>query len=142
MKAVLTNYRQSPRKVRLVTDLVKGKSVDQAIALLTFSGKRAGDPIQKLIRSAVANAKTNNKADGELFIKEFRVDEGITLKRSMPRARGSAFPIKKRQSHVLLVLGERGVNVVEPKKKTKAKASVEKTEKSEKSITKKLKAKS
>ena len=140
MKAVLTNYRQSPRKVRLVTDLVKGKSVEQAIALLTFSGKRAGDPIQKLIRSAIANAKTNNKAEGELFIKEFRVDGGVTLKRSMPRARGSAFPIKKRQSHILLVLGERGA--VDTKEAKKTATSVKKTEKSEKSITKKLKAKS
>jgi large subunit ribosomal protein L22 len=141
MKAALTNYRQSPRKVRLVTDLVKGKSVEQAIALLTFSGKRAGDPIQKLIRSAIANAKINNKAEGELFIKEFRVDEGVTLKRSMPRARGSAFPIKKRQSHILLVLEERG-GKVEPKEEKKATASVKKAEKAEKSITKKLKAKS
>ena len=141
MKAALTNYRQSPRKVRLVTDLVKGKSVEQAIALLTFSGKRAGDPIQKLIRSAIANAKTNNKAEGELFIKEFRVDGGVTLKRSMPRARGSAFPIKKRQSHILLVLEERG-GKVEPKEEKKTTTSVKKTEKSEKSITKKLKAKS
>ncbi len=140
MKAVLTNYRQSPRKVRLVTDLVKGKSVDHALALLAFSGKRAGDPIQKLIRSAAANAKANNKTEGELFIKEFRVDEGITLKRSMPRARGSAFPIKKRQSHVLLVLGERGV--VEAKETKKVTASVKKAEKSEKSITKKPKTKS
>jgi large subunit ribosomal protein L22 len=140
MKAALTNYRQSPRKVRLVTDLVKGKSVEQAVALLTFSGKRAGDPIQKLIRSAVANAKENHKAEGELFIKEFRVDGGVTLKRSMPRARGSAFPIKKRQSHILLVLEERGaVTTKEPKK---AVASAVKKEGKLKSITKKLKAKS
>lgn len=141
MKAALTNYRQSPRKVRLVTDLVKGKSVEQAIALLTFSGKRAGDPIQKLIRSAAANAKANHKMEGELFIKEFRVDSGVTLKRSMPRARGSAFPIKKRQSHILLVLEERGG--VAPKKAEKAlEVEAKKVKKATGSITKKLKAKS
>lgn len=138
MKAALTNYRQSPRKVRLVTDLVKGKSVDQAIALLTFSGKRAGDPIQKLIRSAAANAKANHKMEGELFIKEFRVDGGVTLKRSMPRARGSAFPIKKRQSHILLVLEERGAGAL----KTAEKKSVSGTKKVTKAETvKKPKAK-
>ena len=103
--ASLTNYRQSPRKVRLVANLVKGKFVSAAIAQLSFLPKRAALPMRKLIESAVANAKQNDGISGEdLFIKEVRVDKGITMKRSMPRARGSAYPIHKHSSHVIVVL--------------------------------------
>lgn len=103
VSAKISNYRQSPRKVRLVADLVRGKNVTVALNQLAFTVKRSSDPIAKLIKSAVANAQNLNITD-ELFIKELRVDQGVTLKRSMPRARGRAFPINKRSSHVMLVL--------------------------------------
>jgi large subunit ribosomal protein L22 len=102
--AKLSNYRQSPRKVRTVANLVKGKKVPEAVNELTFLAKRAGDPLMKLINSAVANAKNLSLDTDSLFIKELRVDKGMVMKRSMPRARGRAFPINKRTSHVLVVL--------------------------------------
>ena len=106
MRAFLKNYRQSPRKVRLVTDSVKGKSVDQAVSALSFLPKRAGKPIAKLILSAKSNAPTRNDTS-ILYIKSIRVDGGNTLKRSTPGARGRAFPIRKRTSHVTIELGVR-----------------------------------
>ena len=105
--ASLNTYRQSPRKVRLVSDLVKGKSVVQAIQILSVTAKSAAEPLSKLIKSAVQSAKSGNVDEKNLYIKDFRVDAGVTMKRSMPRARGSAFPILKRTCHVSLVLGER-----------------------------------
>ena len=109
MRATLNNYRQSPRKMRLVIDAVKGKSVTQAEALLGLMPKIATVPLQKLLRSAVANAKENQKVTDtdSLIIKDFRVDSGTVLKRSMPRARGSAYRILKRTSKVTLVLEDK-----------------------------------
>src|SRR3989338_1564144 len=108
MKAQLKTYRQSPRKVRLVSDLVKGKSVSDALRLLSVTTKSAAKPLSKLISSAIKSAKDSSNVDEKsLFIKDFRVDAGATLKRSMPRARGRAFPILKRTCHVSLVLEER-----------------------------------
>jgi large subunit ribosomal protein L22 len=108
-KAYLKNYRQSPRKVRLVADLVRGKKVEDANSLLSFVPKRAALPIQKLLASALANAKGN--ADGKalsenLIVKEIRVDGGPTLFRRRPRSRGMANPIRKRTSQVTIVLAE------------------------------------
>jgi len=106
--ASLKTYRQSPRKVRLVSDLVKGKNVTEALQILTVATKEAALPLKKLILSAVKSAKNSFDIDEKsLFIKDFRVDAGTVLKRSMPRARGSAFPILKRTCHVKLVLEER-----------------------------------
>ena len=102
--AKLSNYRQSPRRVRLVADLVRGKKVPEAVTELNFLTKRASSPIKKLIESAVANAKNLSVDTDSLFIKEIRVDKGVVMKRSMPRARGRAFPINKRTSHVMIVL--------------------------------------
>ena len=98
----------SPRKVRLVADAVKGKSVKDAEALLTFLPKVATLPLLKLLRSAVANAKGMKSAvnPDHLHIKDLRVDGGATLKRSMPRARGTAYQILKRTSKIVLTLGE------------------------------------
>jgi large subunit ribosomal protein L22 len=108
MKAILKNYRQSPRKVRLVTTLIKGKSIEAAIRELDNLVKRGSMPVKKVLLSAVANAvKNSGKSEAKLFVKEARVDEGIVMKRSMPRARGRAFPILKRNSHIMIVLGER-----------------------------------
>ena len=103
--ASLKNYRQSPRKVRSVANLVRGKSVEQALDTLNFLSKKAADPLYGLLMSALANAKNNFNIEKEgLMIKELRVDVGTVLKRIMPRARGSSSPIHKRNSHVLLVL--------------------------------------
>jgi large subunit ribosomal protein L22 len=102
MKAELKNYRQSPRKVRLVANLVKGMAVNQALTELDFLAKRAADPIKKLVKSAVANAGDVKQS---LIIKNITVDKGITLKRSMPVSRGSAHPIHKHTSRVIVTLG-------------------------------------
>lgn len=112
--ASLKNYRQSPRKVRSVANLVRGKSVEQALNTLNFLSKKAADPLYGLLLSAIANAKNNFNIEKDgLVIKEIRVDAGYILKRRMPRARGSAFPINKRTSHVNLVLAPK------PEKKAK-----------------------
>lgn len=103
--AKLNDYRQSPRKVRLVADLVKGKKVEDAKSSLTFLVKRASKPLLNLLDSAVANAKNNfNISSDNLFVKSFRVDEGVVLKRRRPRARGMAYPINKRTSKILIEL--------------------------------------
>ncbi|MDP3725891.1 MAG: 50S ribosomal protein L22 [bacterium] len=107
MRAFLKNYRQSPRKVRLVADLIRLKDVKTARSLLATVPKRAALPVQKLLDSAVANAKQNNNSEENLFVKEVRVDAGPVLKRMMPRARGSAYEIRKRTSRISIVLGER-----------------------------------
>ena len=111
MKAFLKNYRQSPRKVRLVASLIKGKSVAEAIAELDFLAKRAGFPIKKLLLSAVANAKQQGIEMDNLFIKELRVDKGIVMKRMMPAAMGTGHRINKRTSHLNLLLAEKVVAV-------------------------------
>jgi len=108
MKASLNNYRHAPRKVRLVTDLVKGKSVVQAEAMLNHLIKKASLPIKKLLNSAIANA--GGTAKENLYIKSITVDKGVMLKRWMPRAMGRAFPIHKHTSHVEIELGTKDAN--------------------------------
>ena len=105
MKAFLKNYRQSPRKVRLLADLVRGKSVSDALTTLQFVDKRAAEPFAKVIKSAVANAKDQDKNVEKLFVKTVQVNKGIVLKRFKPRARGSASRINKRNSHISVELG-------------------------------------
>lgn len=107
MKAILKNYRQSPRKVRLIADLVRGKRVSDALITLQFVDKRAAGPFAKLIKSAVANATKQGKDAGKLFIKTVQVNKAATLKRFRPRARGSASRINKRNSHISVELGEK-----------------------------------
>lgn len=108
MKSYLKNYRQSPRKVRLVADVVRGKKVDVALRDLAFATKRASDPLVKLLKSAISNAKQNfNVSEDNLFVKAIQVDKGIVLKRIMPRARGTAARINKRSSHVSITLEEK-----------------------------------
>lgn len=105
IKASLKNFRQSPRKVRSVANLIRGKSATEALNTLTFISKRSGDPLLALLKSALANAKNNNSIEKDgLVVKEIRVDSGYILKRRMPRARGTSYPINKRTSHVMLVL--------------------------------------
>ena len=106
MKATLSNYSQSPRKVRLLADLVRGKKIPQALSELSFVAKRAAKPVKDLIESAVANAVNNNGLDKDgLFIKEIRVDKGYIMKRWRARARGRAAPIRHRTSHINVLLG-------------------------------------
>ncbi len=105
MKAILKDYRQSPRKVRLIADLVRGKKVADALTILRFVDKRASGPFAKVIASAVANAKQTGADETKLFIKTVAVDKAATIKRSMPRARGSASRINKRNSHITVELG-------------------------------------
>jgi len=107
MKAILKNYRQSPRKVRLIADLVRGKSTSEVLASLQFVDKRASGPFAKVISSAIANAKDHGKNTDKLFVKSVQVNKAATLKRSMPRARGSASRINKRNSHISVELGEK-----------------------------------
>lgn len=106
--ARLRFLRMSPRKVRLVCDVVRGKQVEEALATLRFTPKAAALPISKLIRSAIANAeqKKENLDIDRLFVKTIRVDEGPTLKRWRPRAQGRATRINKRTSHIVVELGE------------------------------------
>ena len=106
MKASLSNYRQSPRKVRLITEAVKGKYVADADVVLSYMAKRGAEPIQKLIKSAAANAVTLGATLENLVIKNIEVNKGFVIKRSMPRAMGVAKPINKRTSHVDVTLIE------------------------------------
>jgi len=122
MKAFLKNYRQSPRKVALVTGLIKGKRVSEAFVYLDNLPKRASGPIYGLLASAVSNAKQAGIAVENLIIDNITVNKGIVMKRSMPRARGSASRINKRTSHVLLTLKEI-VKAEKVKKVIKDKAS-------------------
>ncbi len=108
IKAQLSNLRIAPRKVRLVADMIRGKSAQHAQAILSFTPKRAVKPILKLLESALANAKNNLKLETtNLYISKIEVNEGSKLKRMMPRARGQGFEIQKKTSHIILVLEER-----------------------------------
>ncbi len=103
MKASLPNYRQAPRKVRLIAELIKGKSAVQAQGILTHLIKRGALPIKKLLDSAVANAGV--PAD-TLMVKIATVDKGVVIKRWMPRAMGRAFPIHKHTSKIYIELAK------------------------------------
>jgi large subunit ribosomal protein L22 len=117
MKAILSNYRQSPRKVGLVAGLIRGKTVAQARIALKFANKRASLPVAKLLESAVANAKNAGISNVEsLKIQEIQVNKGTVLKRSLPRARGSASRLNKRSSHVSIILSEKGSSTAANKK--------------------------
>jgi large subunit ribosomal protein L22 len=105
-RATLSSYRQSPRKVRVVANLVRGKRVSDALTMLAFTTKRAANPLAKLMASAVANAKSLSMTTDNLVVKEMRVDGGKILYRRRPRSHGMANPIRKRTSHVTLVLSE------------------------------------
>lgn len=103
--ASLKNIRISPRKARLVADMIRGKSIASAKVILANADKKAKHPIMGLVDSAIANASHNHKVDtGALFVKEIRVDQGLVMKRFMPVSHGSAHPIKKKTSHVSIVL--------------------------------------
>jgi large subunit ribosomal protein L22 len=112
VKTQLKYLRTSARKVRSVADLIRGRSVKLAREELKFAARGPARPLEKLLKSAEANAKHNFGLDPEnLKIKEIRVDEGPTLERNMPRAFGRATPIHKRTSHITLVLEESTKNL-------------------------------
>ena len=118
MFAKLNYLPISPRKVHLVARTLSGKSVKEAAELLKASPRAPKAPLEKLLKSAIANAKHNHSlATDKLFIKEIRVDQGPTLKRNMPRAFGRAYPIRKRSSHITLVLSDENSKIKNQKSK-------------------------
>lgn len=107
-KAIARHIRIAPRKIRIVIDLIRGKNVDEAFAILKFTPKVGAEVIEKVLKSAVANAEHNNDMNADnLYIAAAYVDQGPTLKRIHPRSRGQAFKILKRSSHVTVVVKER-----------------------------------
>ncbi len=113
--AKLNNCPTSPRKMRLVADIIRGKKVEDALNILKFSSKESARKLDKLVVSAIANWQSKNEdadvVDAGLFIKEIRVDGGSMLKRLRPAPQGRAHRIRKRSNHVTLVLGQ--TNIVE-----------------------------
>ena len=118
VKASLRHLRMSPRKVRLVVDTVRGVDVNNAETRLKFIQKDAARPVLKLLQSAIANAEHNFKLDREkLFIKTIVADAGATLKRHRPRAMGRAAPIRKRTTHISIVLSDEAMPETKQMKK-------------------------
>jgi large subunit ribosomal protein L22 len=108
VSAQLINLRQSPRKVRMIVDLVRGKGALKALQQLEFVIRRPSQPVAKLIRSAIANGENNfSMVASNLYIKEIYVDEGVKLKRFRPKAMGAVGEIQKKTSHIHLVLAEK-----------------------------------
>lgn len=124
--AHLSNYRQSPRKVGRVADMVRGKRAVEAIAVLEAMSKRPADPIAKLIRSAIANARVKGIEPETLVISQLTVGKGMVMKRTAQKARGSASLIRKKMSHVHLELTAQA-----PKAKKKRAPQAKKTEAAE-----------
>jgi len=113
----LKNLRIAPRKVRLIADLIRGKSAEEAQNILNFTIKKASVPLSKLLKSAINNAKKNFQIDeSNLYISKILVDEGQKYKRWMPRARGSASEIQKKTSHITIILDEIVKKYKKPKK--------------------------
>jgi large subunit ribosomal protein L22 len=146
MKAFLKNYRQAPRKVRLIANHLRGKNVAVALADLSFMPQKASKPLHKLLSSAVANARqqVSGIREDELIIKTITVDKGITYVRFMPRAFGRAAPIHKECAHVYIELAPKTAKAgkVAQSASASAKASADKAEvKEEKPKAKKAPAK-
>ncbi len=107
-KAIARTVRIAPRKVRLVVDLIRGKQVGEAVAILRHTPKAASPVVEKVLKSAVANAEHNYDLDiNSLVVSEVFVDEGPTLKRFRPRAQGRASAINKRTSHITIVVADK-----------------------------------
>ena len=134
--ATLSNFRQAPRKMRLVANTVRGKKVAEALVNLDFMAKKASLPIKTLIMSALANAKALDIPTENLIVKVIKVDSGKILYRRMPAARGSAHPIRKRTSAIFVELGEavskKKIKVVKETKVEAPKKVLKKTIKSKK----------
>ncbi|MCG8501899.1 MAG: 50S ribosomal protein L22 [Firmicutes bacterium] len=107
-RASLSYARIAPRKVKIVIDLIRNKPVGEALAILKYTPKAAAEIVEKLLNSAIANAENNHDMDLEsLYVSEIYANQGPTLKRIRPRAQGRAFRIRKRTSHITLVLKEK-----------------------------------
>lgn len=107
-KATLKHARISARKVKIVADLIRQKDVNEALAIVKFTPKASSEIVEKLLKSAIANAENNHNMDGKkLYISEIYANQGPTLKRIRPAAKGSAVRIRKRTSHITIVLRER-----------------------------------
>jgi len=107
-KATAKFIRISPRKVRTVVDLIRGKKIQEALAILRYTPKRASEAVTKVVKSAAANAEHNQQADkDELFVTAAYVDQGPTLKRFQARAMGRADVLRKRTSHITVVVGDK-----------------------------------
>ena len=120
VKASVKNLPIPPRKARLITDLVRGKSVESASSILKLSSKKGAGQVLKLVKSAAANAVNNFELDkNNLYIKGIQAQEGLVLKRWIPRAHGRATPILKRRTHILIELDE----IKKTKKEQKGKKS-------------------
>jgi len=108
VKATAKFVRISPRKVRVVVDLIRGKKIQEALAILRYTPKRASEAITKVLKSAAANAEHNQQANqDELFVAAAYVDQGPTLKRFQARAMGRADVLRKRTSHITVVVGDK-----------------------------------
>lgn len=106
--ATLKYARISSRKVKIVADLIKGKDIDEAIAILKYTPKASSEILEKLLKSAIANAENNhNMTHEKLYVADIFANQGPTLKRIRPAAKGSAVRIRKRTSHITIVLKER-----------------------------------
>ena len=106
-RAVLKYARISSRKVKIVADLIRGKKVDEALAIIKFTPKASSEVLEKLLKSAIANAENNHGMNrGNLIVSEIYANQGPTLKRIRPAAKGSAVRIRKRTSHVTIVVKE------------------------------------
>ena len=106
-KAVLKYARISSRKVKIVADLIRGKQVDEALAIIKFTPKASSEVLEKLLKSAIANAENNHGMNrGNLIVSEIYANQGPTLKRIRPAAKGSAVRIRKRTSHITIKLRE------------------------------------
>jgi large subunit ribosomal protein L22 len=107
-KAIAKTVRITPRKARLVIDLIRGKNIKEARAILMFTPRAASPIITKVLNSAVANAEHNNNANVDnLFVKEVYVNEGVRLKRLFPRAKGQGDIIQKRTSHITVIVADK-----------------------------------
>ena len=109
VKAVLNKTRTAPQKARLVARLISGKNVNDAMNILQLTQKKAARILQKVLKSALANAEENHKVldMDDMYVKRITVDQGVVMKRTMPRARGTSNTIRKRSSNICLVLSEK-----------------------------------
>lgn len=149
MKALLKNYHQAPRKVRLIADMIRGKSVVTAQAALLYHGKKAAPAMKKLLDSAVANARQAGLAETDLFVKTISVDKGLVMKRFRPFARGRSGRLNKTTSIVKIELGSKLGAAPQKTSKTETaiakpttlkKTTAKKTATAKKSAPKKLQA--
>ncbi len=107
-RAVTRHLRISPRKARLVIDMIRGKSVGDALKILDFTPRKAARLVTKTLKAVVANAESTQNVDvDQLYVKTVSVDEGVTIKRFLPRAHGRATPLRKRTAHLTIVVDEK-----------------------------------